>query len=176
MRRNVLMRKLVDTALNSSWETKKEALWTLSNICTTGSDEHVRCLVQIDGLQPIAEVLSVQNVDPTILDAMLDAVDRVMDVGDRHHEEYAQMFDEYNGIDYLEALQEHPSTSVYEKTVRIIETYFGTEEHEDENLAPSTTATGTFGFGISSPKQLFPADGASPSPVFQFGAVSNRAF
>jgi hypothetical protein len=76
----------------------------------------------------------------------------------------------------LESLQEHPSDSVYKKTVKIIEAYFGAdEEQEDENLAPATTDSGTFGFGISSPKQLFGASTDGPAPVFQFG-VSNRAF
>lgn len=176
MRDSGLMIKLVDTAMNSTFETKKEALWTLSNICTTGHDEHVKCLVQGQGMEPLADVLSLKNVDAPILNAALDAIERILDVGERHNEDYAKMFDECNGIDHLEGLQEHPSNSVYEKTVKIIETYFGGEEHEDENLAPVTSAAGTFEFGISSPKQLFPTQGpmAVTPTTYQFG-IANRA-
>lgn len=177
MRRNDIMRKLIETGSNASWETKKEALWAVSNICTTGNDEHVRCLVEIEGMKPLTEVLNFTNADATILTAALDAIARILDVGERNHEEYAKMFDEYAGIDHLENLQEHPSTQVYEKTVSIIESYFGADEAEDENLAPETTASGTFGFGISSPKQLFSGmdNGMDAQPVYQFGDA-NRAF
>jgi hypothetical protein len=175
MRDNALMLKLVDTAMHSTWETKKEALWTLSNIFTTGHDEHVKCLVQGQGMEPLAEVLSLKNADATILSAALDAIERVLDVGERHNEDYAKMFDECNGIDHLEGLQEHTSNSVYEKAVKMIERYFGGEENEDENLAPLTSADGTFEFGISSPKQLFPTQGPiTGTTTFQFG-VANRA-
>lgn len=163
--------------MNSAWEIKKEALWVLSNICTTGSDEHVKGLVQVGGIHPLAEVLSLKNVDTTILGATLDAIERILDVGEQYHEDYAKLFDECNGIDHLENLQEHPSNAVYQKTVKIIETYFGEDDQDDENLAPVTTATGTFGFGISSPKQLFPTEGtmATTPMTFQFGSVANRA-
>ena len=173
---NALILKLVHTALHSTWETKKEALWTLSNICTTGNDEHVKFLVQSQGLQPLAEVLGQKNADAVILSAALDAIERILDVGERHNHGFAVMFDECNGIDFLEGLQEHPSNAVYEKTVKIIENYFGEAENDDENLAPVTTESGTFAFGLSSPKQLFPSDGAKSAPLtFQFGTMSNRA-
>lgn len=169
------MQKLIDIASNSTWETKKEALWTLSNICTTGGDEHVKYLVELHGLQPLAEVLSLKNADAVILSTVLDAIERILDVGEKHNADFALMFDEYNGIDHLEGLQEHPSNAVYQKTVKIIETYFGEAGIDDENLAPGTTDAGTFAFGITSPKQLFPADGPAVIPAtFHFGTISNR--
>lgn len=165
------------TALDSPWETKKEALWTLSNVCTTGSDDHVRHLMQDDGLQPLAAALNSKNADITVLSAALDAIERVLDVGEAYDEDYTLMFDSYSGIDSLELLQEHPSTEIYEKAIKIIETYFGAEDKEDENLAPITNSAGTFGFGISSPKQLFPnGDAQAKQQVFQFGNVANRTY
>ena len=111
-------------------------------------------------MEALAEVLSFKNADAAILNAALDAIERILDVGERYNEDYTKMFDECNGIDHLEGLQEHHSNDVYEKTVKIIEKFFGGEENEDENLAPSTSAAGTFEFGISSPKQLFPIQGS----------------
>lgn len=173
-----IMQHLIDNAIQGSWDIKKEALWALSNICTTGTDIHIQALIQSEGLRPLAEALSLTNADTGVLLACLDAVERVMEVGERNGHDYCRIFDEYNGIDYLENLQEHPSDDVYKKTVKIIEAYFGGDDEEDENLAPAMTDSGTFGFGIaSSSKDLFPVDVSSnPAPMgFQFG-MSNRAF
>eukprot|EP00980_Cylindrotheca_fusiformis_P023150 scaffold10199_cov146-Cylindrotheca_fusiformis.AAC.7 len=175
MHRRGILQSIIDNAMNSSWEVRKEAIWTLSNICTLGDDVQVMGLVQFQGLQPLTEILSFQNADAVVLVAALDAIDHVLEVGDRHGKDYCTLVHEYNGVDYIEDLQEHPSSAVYEKIVQVIETYFGTDELEDENLAPEMTDTGTFGFGLNSPKQLFPTDASSLVPVFQFGDA-NRAF
>lgn len=172
MRQTGVMQKIVDLASSASWEVRKEALWTLSNICTTGDNGHAQTVVQCEGLYPLADVLSVGSADPTVLCACLDAVERILEVGEQVGLDYGRLFDEYQGIDHLEQLQEHPSDAVYKKTIKIIENHFGGEDAEDENLLPATSENGTFGFGISSPKQLFPTD----TPVFHFGHVSNRAY
>ena len=55
-------------------------------------------------------------------------------------------FDEAEGVDKLEALQEHHNEDVYQKAVGLLEKYFGEEEGDDENLLPNTAAGGfTFG-------------------------------
>eukprot|EP00934_Nitzschia_sp_Nitz4_P000438 Nitzschia sp. Nitz4//scaffold301_size22573//11579//13331//NITZ4_008554-RA/size22573-augustus-gene-0.6-mRNA-1//1//CDS//3329547016//438//frame0 len=167
-----LMGLIISTATDSHWETKKEALWIVSNICTTGTKAHVEYLMELGGLSPLADILGSNNADAVILTAALDGIERVLSVG----EHYASMLDELQGVDYLENLQEHPSNEVYEKAIKIIETYFGSEDIEDENMAPVTTSSGQFGFGVSSPKQLFPSfePSAQVQQPFQFGAISNR--
>lgn len=166
---HVLMGSIIDKATNANFDVKKEALWTLSNICTTGTAAHVRILVNLGGMLPLADVMSLSNADASILGAVLDAVEKILEAGEQLGEKYTVLFDEYDGLEYLENLQEHPSNAIYEKSVKIIETYFGTDDFEDENIAPETTAAGTFGFGIE--KQLFPAD----TPVtFSFGPASTN--
>lgn len=139
-----VMEKLIENATEASWDTRKEALWALSNICTTGTDNHVQELIRYKGLQPLVEALSLKNADASVLVAScLDAIERVLEVGERNNQEYGRLFDEYDGIYYLENLQEHPSHSIYKKTTKIIESYFGGEEEEEgENLAPTTTYSG----------------------------------
>jgi importin subunit alpha-6/7 len=169
LREQKLMASLIERAANANFDVKKEALWALSNICTTGTPEHVRCLVEMQGLPPLADVLGLSNADATILGAVLDAVEKILEVGEQFGEQYSALFDECNGIDHLEGLQEHPSNSIYEKTVKIIENYFGNDDFDDENIAPETTAAGTFGFGIE--KQLFPAE----TPItFSFGPATTN--
>lgn len=175
MHRRGILNALIENATHSTWEVRKEAIWALANICTTGDEVQVMGLVQYEGVRPLIDLLAFKNADAPVLVAALEAIEQVLLVGDRHGKDYCTLLDEYNGIDNLENLQEHPSDSVYKKTVHIIETYFGADEQEDENLAPTMTDNGTFAFGLSSPKQLFPSDGNTAAPVFQFG-VSNRAF
>ena len=49
---------------------------------------------------------------------------------------YARAIEAAEGLDKIEALQDHPGEDVYEKAVHILETYFDLDEGEDENLAP----------------------------------------
>ncbi|CAJ1956407.1 unnamed protein product [Cylindrotheca closterium] len=155
IRRRDLIESIISNASNSQWDVRKEAVWALSNICTVGSDVQVMGLIQSGGLRPLADILAFNNMDNSVIGAALDGIDQVLAVGARNDRDYATHLDEFNGVEYIEALQEHPSNAVYEKTLKILETYFGGEEQEDENLAPAMTDSGTFGFGLSSPKQLF---------------------
>ena len=108
----------------------------------------------------------------------LRAITQVLEVGEREaNQAYDKLIDEYNGVEYLESLQEHADDEVYQTALRIIERFFGDEDGEDENLAPATTASGTFAFGApgfsSTPrKQLFQDDQAKSPKRYP---LSNRA-
>lgn len=151
---------LVDRATNGQWDIRKEALWALSNICTAGSPYHIQRLVKAEGLQPLVMILALENADSGLLETALDAIGCAMTLSEEKGLEYERLIDEYNGVDYLDHLQNHPCLKVYAAAVKLIEAHFGDEE-EDENLAPQTNGTTfEFGFsspmGLSSPKQLFP--------------------
>jgi len=61
---------------------------------------------------------------------------------------YASYIEAADGLDKLEALQNHQNNEIYEKAVKIIEDYFGGEEEEDQNIAPNMeTSSNTFSFG-----------------------------
>lgn len=173
-KRRELLHSLMNHASDSVWEVRKEAIWALSNICTVGNDIQVMGLVQSEGLRPLVDVLGFVNADSTVLVAALDAVEQVLAIGARHNKEYGTLLDDYNGIDYIEQLQEHPSNAVYEKTLKIIETYFGDDGQEDENMAPQTTDSGTFEFGLSESKQsVNTTHSAQPAPLqFSFPNIA----
>ena len=66
----------------------------------------------------------------------------------------ATLIDEAGGVDKIENLQSHENQEVYERAVRIIEKYFGTEDetNENENLAPAVLNSQnkySFGFNTS---------------------------
>uniref|UniRef100_A0A7S4A8P8 Importin subunit alpha n=1 Tax=Pseudo-nitzschia australis TaxID=44445 RepID=A0A7S4A8P8_9STRA len=184
MHNTQVLKQLIANAKNDTWEVRKEALWALSHVCTSGTPMHTESLVETGGLEPLISVLAVQNIDPSLLVGILDAIRKVLDVDEASSfpNKYGRLIDEWNGIEYLEELQTHPSEIVYEKVVGLIEDYFGVEDEGDENLAPELNESGTFGFGLASPKQLFTGfnttmnTSSSPKESFPFGSVSTNTF
>lgn len=187
IKKTKVLKQIIKNAKNDSWEVRKEALWALTHICTSGIHTHTMSMVDAGGLEPLIEVLALENIDPAFLVAILDALRKVLEVGENFaNQSYEQLIDENNGIEYLEELQTHPSEIVYEKVVSLIEDYFGVADEGDENLAPKTNESGTFGFGYvpvsasASPKQLFPdfntTEITMPKEAFPFGSVSTNTF
>lgn len=72
---------------------------------------------------------------------------------------YAQLIDDSEGLEKIENLQSHDNTEIYEKAVKILETYW--LEEEDETMPPGTASQGGFSFGGDRP--------AVPSGGFNFG-------
>lgn len=73
---------------------------------------------------------------------------------------YAQMIDDAEGLEKIENLQSHDNNEIYEKAVKILETYW--LEEEDEQPAPGDAATQSgFNFGVG--------DLPVPSGGFKFG-------
>jgi hypothetical protein len=127
----------------------------------------MECVVSVNGIQALCNVLQVQQ-DATLLLAVLDAFEKLLDADEKHERNYTQMMDECGGVDHLEELQQHPNNDVFEKASNIILLYFGAEQDdEDQNLAPETQDA-TFTFGLPS-KELFPQGNNAPQVNFTFG-------
>ena len=150
-----VLKRVVRHAINAPWEVRKEAIWTIANICTTGNDLHVQGIIQNGGMEAFCSALGMSKEAKVIL-VVLDAIESILDVGNRLDRPYVQLLDEFNGIVLIEELQKHPNDAVYTKTIKILEKYFVDEECDDENLAPATTEANTFAFGVN--KQLFPGN------------------
>lgn len=58
---------------------------------------------------------------------------------------YAQMIDDAEGLEKIENLQSHDNNDIYEKAVKILETYW--LEEEDETLPPGAAPQQAFQFG-----------------------------
>ena len=172
-----LLERVIELSRTDRWEVRKEALWVVANIFTTGEDTHIRALVQFEGFAALVDAMDTS--DSKVLLVILEAIEVVLKVGSRLSLNYAHMFDELSGLDKLEDLQQHPSEEVYEKAVELLENYFGVDDEEDENLAP-TQGSDMFGFGVNTnpAKQLFPSDdgGDKYAPVlgqanYDFGGM-----
>lgn len=167
-----LISSLVDLSRYASWEVRKEAVWCVSNLCSSGtaSPKQIQMLVDHDVLEAMADILDL--ADAGIVLVALDAIESVLKLGKERGKSYHIFFEEADGITKLENLQHHSNDKVYGKAVELIETYYGVEEDEgDENILPEQT-DGYFAFGMSSttPKNLFGA--TSPAAKFDFSSSS----
>jgi len=141
---------IIDAVKHAEWEVKKEATWVVSNIATGGLDEHVKGLVELNAIDALCGVLTTN--DSKIVMIALDALDKILEVGQRADKDYVTMVDESDGLERIEQLQEHSNDNVYKKAIHIIETYFGVEEEGDENVLPGVSSDGKFAFGLPTTK------------------------
>lgn len=154
--RTDLLKLVVERLDKDEFDVQKEAAWVCANVMhghknekTLHAANRVRTLVQLGCIPPMVRLL--EKNEPSTQSLMLEAFANLLAAGEElgkgGENEFVKAFDEAEGIDTLEKLQEHQNEAIYEKAVHILETYFGEEEDEDENLAPNTTAGGGFAFG-----------------------------
>ena len=146
----LVSRVLEQLSASAEWDVRREAAWVVSNISTSGSKANIAQLVEFGAIRPLCELLDVHEVKIIQL-AMesLQSILKVMKSDILISEKIIALVEEAEGIDKLEALQEHENEDVYNKAVQIIEQFFGGDEGaESENLLPlSNGSSYTFGFG-----------------------------
>ncbi len=126
------------------WDVRKEACWVICNIASSGAPDHLKILVENGCFGPLCDLLSVG--DSKVLLLTMEALENIFKAG--LSLDVMQMFDEADGINKIEHLQEHENHEVYSKAVKIIEKYFsGEEEESSENISP-VHQNGVFTFGI----------------------------
>ena len=104
--------------------------------------------------------------DPRIITVCLEGLENILKVGEAEKvtgntgdaNYYAQLIDDAEGLEKIENLQSHDNSEIYEKAVKILETYW--LEEEDETLPPGDESVQGFQFGGS--------DAAAPPGGFNF--------
>lgn len=131
---------LIQLLANAEFDIKKEAAWAISNATSGGNHEQIRYLVNQGCLRPLCDLLTCS--DPRIISVALEGIENILRVGSKDAKAtgtsnaYQVYIEECDGLDKIEALQSHQNNEIYEKAVRILETYFGAEEESFSNLAP----------------------------------------
>ncbi|KAF5745900.1 Importin alpha ALPHA AIMP ALPHA isoform 1 [Tripterygium wilfordii] len=144
---------LVQLLQNAEFEIKKEAAWAISNATSGGTHEQIMFLVTQGCIKPLCDLLICPDV--RIISVCLEGLENILKVGEAEKSLgktgdvnlYAQMIDDAEGLDKIESLQNHDNNDIYEKTVKILETYW--LEEEDEPLPPGDAAQPAFHFGGS---------------------------
>ncbi|KAH8953121.1 hypothetical protein BDL97_08G006700 [Sphagnum fallax] len=158
---------LVSLLATAEFDIKKEAAWAISNATSGGTHEQIKYLVNQGCIKPLCDLLTCP--DPRIVTVSLEGLENILKVGESEKDLgnssginlYARYIDEAEGLEKIETLQTHDNNEIYEKAVKILETYW-LEEDEDENLAPvGDELQSNFAFGGNQP--------AVPSGGFNFG-------
>eukprot|EP00271_Cylindrocystis_brebissonii_P017110 TRINITY_DN430_c1_g2_i1.p1 TRINITY_DN430_c1_g2~~TRINITY_DN430_c1_g2_i1.p1 ORF type:complete len:535 (-),score=133.91 TRINITY_DN430_c1_g2_i1:2476-4080(-) len=164
---------LADLLGNAEFDIKKEAAWAISNATSGGSHDQIKYLVQQGCIKPLCDLLNVQ--DPRIVTVALEGLENILKVGEAENflgntggvNLYAQFVNEAGGLDKMEALQAHQNNDIYEKSVKILEAYFGLEDPEEPDVLqaeappPPLQNLETYQFGIP--------EGRIPTRGFNFG-------
>jgi HEAT repeat protein len=150
---NNIIPPLIQLLTNAEFDIRKEAAWAISNATSGGTPEQIKFLVQQGCIRPLCDLLTVN--DTKIVTIALEGLENILKVGEEDskatgtHNQMATFIAEAEGLSKIEDLQQHSNNDIYEKCVKILETYFGVEE-EDEmtDLRPQAEGDAfTFGMG-----------------------------
>ena len=151
---NLVQQVLGQLASTNDWEVRKEATWVLSNIVTSGGGidnlQYISEVVRMGAIGSVCDLLDVG--DPKLVIVALEALESIMKGGVtlQSTEEYITLVEEADGVEKLENLQEHENEEIYQKSVAIIENYFGAEEVFEEEAQQQITQVNNqnvFSFG-----------------------------
>lgn len=132
------------------FDVKKEAAWAISNATSGGNVNQIRYLVQLGCIKPLCDLLP--SKDAKVVNVALEGIENILKSGQYLAAErdginpYLEYVEEADGVDYLEDLQDHQNSEIYDKAVHIIERYFGLEDESDMG---AQQGAGQFHFGQS---------------------------
>ncbi|KVH99803.1 Armadillo, partial [Cynara cardunculus var. scolymus] len=147
-----LISPLVNLLQTAEFDIKKEAAWAISNATSGGSNEQIKYLVSQGCIKPLCDLLICP--DPRIVTVSLEGLENILKVGEMEKNVgntgevnfYAQMIDDAEGLEKIENLQSHDNNEIYEKAVKILETYW--LEEEDETVGDGAQPGFNFGGGV----------------------------
>ncbi|KAJ6323350.1 hypothetical protein OIU76_010795 [Salix suchowensis] len=146
-----LIGPLINLLQNAEFDIKKEAAWAVSNATSGGTHEQIKFLVSQGCIKPLCDLLVCP--DPRIVTVSLEGLENILKIGEAEKNLgnsgdanfYAQMIDDAKGLEKIENLQSHDNNEIYEKAVKILETYW--LEEDDETLPSGDGAQQGFQFG-----------------------------
>ena len=151
-----LIPQLISLLDAGDFRTRKEAAWAISNLTSGGNKNQIYYLVHQGVIKPFSDLLSVQ--DGKLIEVLLDATSNILKAGQNPVDgtnEFADFYDQAGGMEMIEQLQNHENEKIYEKSLNIIETYFGDEDDEEDLQIVPTTSVGnggmTFNFAPAAP-------------------------
>ena len=160
--------RLIALCSEGEFEIRKEAAWAVTNAISGGTSEQIIRMVQAGCLKVIVEFLS--NKDTKLLIICLEAVEKIMGVGDtlanaktNQTNPYALEMESNGGLEAIEELQNHSQLKIHEIASKLLEEYF---EGEDENV-------------FEQQPQQQPATALAPQQpnnFFSFGAPPSQSF
>lgn len=157
---------LIQLLTNAEFDIRKEAAWAISNATSGGNAMQMKYLVQQGCIRPLCDLLTVN--DAKIVTIALEGLENILKVGDDDvkrgalpNNPMATYIAEAEGLTKIEELQQHSNNDIYEKCIKILETYFGVEDEEEmETIVPDSTDQ----------QFTFSAPDAGQAQTFDFGS------
>ena len=115
----------------SNWLIKKECIYILTNIMSTGNAKQVDYIVSCGCIKTLCDNLGSSmdnNIYCTILDGLYETMKWGRETG--NEEKYADLIEDVDGIDKIEQAQNHQSENVYNKAVKLINEFFNDNNKE----------------------------------------------
>jgi len=143
------------------FDIRKECAWAISNATSGGDDMQIKYLVDAGAVPPLVNLLD--KPDVRIVSVALEGLENILKCGQRNLQvdgsnPFVVIVEVCGGVDKIEELQKHENHKIYDVAVKILETYFGAGEDEEEPMADQP---GGFSFN---------AQPGVPQGGFQFGA------
>ncbi|KAL9308097.1 putative armadillo-like helical protein [Arabidopsis thaliana] len=135
-----LIPTLVKLAQNAEFDMKKESVCAISNATLLGSHDQIKYMVEQSCIKPLCDILFCPDVK-TILKC-LDGMENTLKVGDAEKNAgddvswYTRLI-EAEGLDKILNLQRHENIEIYDKALKILQTYWLEEDDEDIQQPPS---------------------------------------
>ncbi|KAJ0613302.1 putative armadillo-like helical protein [Helianthus annuus] len=98
-----------------------------------------RYLVSQGCIKPMCDLLVCP--DPRIVTVSLEGLENILKVGEVEKRDvnlYTQLIDDADGLEKIESLQSHDNNEIYEKAVKILETYWLDEDEENAGDGANT--------------------------------------
>ncbi|KAJ4750054.1 Importin subunit alpha [Rhynchospora pubera] len=145
-----IINPLVALLQTAEFDIKKEAAWAISNATSGGTSEQIQFLVAQGCIKPLCDLLVCP--DPRIVIVCLEGLENILKVGETDKNTtdvnmFAQLIDDAEGLEKIENLQSHENAEIYEKAVKILETYWLEEEEGEESGVQGADGQAGFHFG-----------------------------
>mmetsp|Transcript_57276 Transcript_57276/g.161772 ORF Transcript_57276/g.161772 Transcript_57276/m.161772 type:complete len:544 (-) Transcript_57276:155-1786(-) len=134
---NGLIPPVIALLQTADFDVKKEAAWCISNATSGGSPQQVEYLVECGCIKPMVDLMNIS--DAKIISVALESIENILKVGKAKQQEhaladnpFAAMVETADGLTKIEALQEDPNEDVYQKAMKILESYFPLEDDDAE--------------------------------------------
>lgn len=153
---NNLIPPLIQLLETAEFDIRKEAAWAISNGTSGGTPNQIKFFVSQGCIRPLCDLLAVS--DPRIVTIALEGLENILKVGDQDakatgsHNMMATYIAEADGLNKIEDLQHHSNNDIYDKAIKLLETYFGVEEEEEMPALAPTMEGNQFTF--SAPGQM----------------------
>ncbi|CAE5960388.1 unnamed protein product [Arabidopsis arenosa] len=159
-----LIAPLVNLLRYAEFDIKKEAAWAISNVALNGSHDQIKYLVEQGCIKPLCDILLCP--DTKIIIVCLKALENILKVGEAEKNlgntwdmnYYTLLIDDAGGLENMEELQNHDNSEIYEKAVRIMETYW-VEVEDEETQQPLGVDGSQAGFQFGGNQASVPSGG-----------------